>query len=490
MLCKHGEFMEKNTIVSNFVWKYIERCGYQGTLAVVNIILARILSPEYFGELAIINIIVILGQIFVQTGLSTALIREKEVDDYDYSNMILASMVMSFLIYIILFFVAPVMASFYSMPALTTEIRIMGLVLLPGAINAVQNSKVVREALYKKLCVASVGSAIISGLIGIVAAYRGSGTYSLIIQQLFFRILFCISLLPITRLKLRKPRLDQKFVAMYRFGWKLMISSFLNQLYNQIQTLVVGKKYDSSTLGAYNQGYQYPYLIIANVNTSLQTVILPELSKNCDNKQAIGQSMKKANILSSYIICPLLIGLAFVSNNFIRGILTDKWMIALPYIALFCVLHLFIPLSTINLQGYNAINRSDIYLKNEVVKKILGVVFLVASLIFFNTPIAVAVSLVITGPVSVIVDSFRSGKEFGYSSGQQFKDLSLNIGISGLMGCVICLLNFIDIHPIIVLILQVVVGITIYILISKLFKAPGYLLVRSYIDRFKSKRNG
>lgn len=473
------------SIIKNFSWKFLERLGYQGVLAIVNIILARILLPNDFGELAIVNVVVYLAQAFVQQGLATALVREKDVVNRDYVNMILAGLGLASLFYILTFLIAPVIAGFYDMPNLKCSIRLMGAVLFPGAVNSVQNAKIVREGLFKKLFFSSVGSAILSGVLGIYLARGGWGVDSLVWQQVSFRILFCLTMAPIARIAMEKPDFNDRFKKQFGFGFKLMLSAGLNTLFGQVQNLVVGKKYDNSVLGAYNQGNTYPSLIIANINTSMQTVILPEYARHSANKDDLKRVIKKTLILSSYVICPLMIGFLSVADHFVDVFLTSKWDIAVPYIRIFCLMYFHTSLSTINLQAYNALGRSGIFLKNEIEKKIVGIAAIAVALLCFESPVSIAVSLAVSSVFSSVIDMWDAGSLYGYSYIEQVCDFAKNAVAACLMGGCVLAVNLLGFGPLASLGLQLVAGAFVYWMVSKLFQLDGYKYLLGYLRNIR-----
>ncbi len=465
--------MSDKHIVNNFIWKYLERCFYQIGLALINIILARILVPEDFGELAIIMVFVNVAQTFVQQGLATALIREKSIDNRDTANILAANLSVAAVLYMFFYASAPLIADFYNMPDLIWNIRFMSLVLLPGSINAIQNSIIVRGGKYKELCFANAGSVAVSGVIGYIAALSNMGVRALIFQQFSFQIIVCVIMMPITKIKLCMPKYDEKFWQMYKFGLKLMVSSFLNNLYIEAQTLIVGKAYNNTSVGYYNQGKTYPTLVINNINATMNTILLPEFAHLSSKENGIKDAMRKSLCLGALIISPLLLGLLGVADNLIAVLLTDKWANCVPYMRLFCLGYVFTPLSTINLQAYSAIGRSDIYLKNEIAKKIIGVSLLVAFMIIWHSPLAVAASFCVLSPVCSMIDMQKSKELFKYPFTEQLGDVMPSIIAATVMMLTVMGLNFIQLPKLPLLILQVIMGIGIYVGAALLFHIPG-----------------
>lgn len=466
----------------------MERCSYQIGLALINIILARILIPEDFGELAIIMVFVNVAQTFVQQGLATALIREESIDKRDITNILVANLSVAVILCVMFFGLAPIIADFYDTPALIWNIRLMSLILLPGSVNAIQNSIIVRNGKFKAFCFANVGSVAVSGVIGYIAAIYNMGVRALIFQQLFYQIVVCVFMIPITRIELCRPKYNEKLKQMYGFGIKLMLSSFLNSLYVEVQTLVVGKVYNSASVGYYNQGKTYSSLVINNINTTMNTILLPEFANLASKANGIKDAMRKSLCVGTFIISPLLLGLFGVADNLIVILLTDKWISCIPYMRLFCLGYVFTPLSTINLQAYTAIGRSDIFLRNEIIKKVIGIFILVAFMIMWHSPLAVAASFCVMTPVCSIIDMQKSKKYFKYSFVEQLRDAAPSIIAALVMMLAVMGLNFIQIPKLLLLIIQIMAGMGIYLGIARLFNISGYaVLIRLSKDLLFNK---
>lgn len=482
--------MSNKRIVTDFIWKYMERCAYQGVLGIINIVLARMLAPEHFGELAIITVFVNLAQAFVQQGLSTALIQAREIHKEDITNIVLANIATATVLYAIIFYTAPLIADLYNMEQFGDHLRLMALILFPGCLNSVQNALIVRSGKYKSLFCVSFISAFFSGVVGVMAALNGLEVQALILQQLSLQIVLCILMMPVVRIKICRPQFTNvRFVQMYKFGFRLMLSSFLNTLYGDIQTLVIGKLYTQKSLGYYNQGRNYPYLIIANINTSLNTVLLPAFSK-AKSREDIKCLMKNAMSVSTFVIFPLLFGLCGISKNLVDVLLTSKWNSCVPYLVLFCFIYAFYPLSTINLQAYNAVGRSGLYLKNEIAKKIVGIIFLVIFIVLWDSPIAVVISLLVASPVNVLIDSYCAKSNFNYSIWEQFKDYLPNLINASFMLAIVLVVGLLPFSTFVVLVLQIISGSITYLLAAKIYKLRGYTMVVKFVGEYlKSYRN-
>ena len=264
--------MSENKIGKAFGWKLFERFGAIGIQFVLQLILARLLDPEHYGSLSIMIIFIGLANVFIQNGFNTALIQKKEVDDKDYSSVFWISIFVAGVLYAILFFLAPAIASLYDANEIVAPFRVLGLTLFPGAFNSVQLAKVSREMNFKKVFISNILAVVVSGGIGVAIAYLGGGLWALVAQNLVSVAISCIVMMFTVRW-FPKLVLDIKRVGiLIKFGWKLLVSGLLNTLYNDLRSLVIGVKYDNKTLGYYNRGKHFPQLVVNVSDNTMQSV--------------------------------------------------------------------------------------------------------------------------------------------------------------------------------------------------------------------------
>ena len=261
------------------MWKLLERFGVQGVQFVLQIILARLLLPEHYGVLSIMLIFTTLANVFVQNGFNTALIQNPDVTEEDYSSVFWISLGFAGILYGVMYFIAPLIATFYKMPDIVQPFRVLSLMLIPGALNSIQLAKVSREMDFKKIFTSNIGGILVSGIVGILLAYMGFGIWALVFQTLLNIVFACIVMLFTVKWKLRFRCNLSRIKVLLSFGWKLLVSSLLDTLYQDLSSLVIGKKYNSDTLGFYNRGKQFPQFIINAINGSVQSVLLPAMSE-------------------------------------------------------------------------------------------------------------------------------------------------------------------------------------------------------------------
>lgn len=472
---------ENKQIVLSLIYKFIERVGYQGIAFIIQIILARLLDPTDYGIITMLTIFISISQVFVQSGLNTALIQKKDADEVDFSSVFYVSLGVSIILYVILYLSAPYIATFYDMPELKDVLRVLALVLIPGAFNSVQNAKVAREMQFKKLMYSSMGAVLISGLVGIILAYRGMGTWALVAQQLINQVAICVILYFVLRWKPNLKFSLEKVKSLFNFGWKLLCSSLIDTVYSNLQGLVIGKKYNSATLGFYNRGKQFPQLVVENLNGSIQSVMLPALAQKQDEKERMKAMMRRSIVTSSLFLFPMMVGLAVVSEPLITIILTEKWLPCVPYMWIFCFNYVFMPIHTANLQALNAQGRSDQYLKLEIIKKTYGVIVLCITVFCFDSPIVIALGNAFTTVISCFVNAYPNKKLLNYSYIEQMRDIMPSAMLAIFMGIIIYPISWLHFSVLATLIVQIILGLAIYIISARFFKIDAYMYIEKRI---------
>lgn len=475
-----------NKVISSLIWKFLERGGTQIVQFIVQIILARLLLPNDYGVVAIVTIFITIANVFVQTGFNTALIQKKEVNDIDYSSVFYLSLFVALILYIIIFFMAPIIAQFYDNAILVPVFRVLSLTLFLGAINSIQSAVIARRMEFKKYFFSSIGAIILSGIIGIILAYTGYGVWSLVVQQLANMLMIILILWFTVDWRPKLLFSWKRLKSLFSYGWKLLCSSLIDTIYNNLYDLVIGKKYSSSDLAFYNRGRQFPYLIVNNVNGSISTVLLPAMSEKQDDKMEVKKMTRKSIIISSFIMFPMMFGLVAIARPLVIFLLTEKWIECIPFLQLLCFSYALWPIHTANLQAINAIGRSDVFLKLEIIKKIIGILVLILTIPMGLIPMAIG--QVIISIVSTFINAYPNKKLLNYSYIEQMKDMFPSFMISIIMILCIYPLSFIPIGKLTIVILQVILGIVVYVLLAYLFKVNGFTYMMKIInDKFRKK---
>ena len=360
--------MSSTNVITNFFWRFLERCGAQGVTFIVSIVLARLLDPTVYGTVALVTIFTTIMQVFVDSGMGNALIQKKDADDLDFSSVFYFNMAMCSVLYLIMFFAAPFIASFYRMPELTAIVRVLSFVVVISGVKNVQQAYVSRHLMFKRFFFSTLGGTIGAAVIGIAMAYLGFGVWALVAQMLFNAAVDTTILWITVKWRPKKMFSFQRLKSLFSYGWKLLASSLIDTVYNDLRQLIIGKKYSSGDLAYYNQGKKFPQLIVTNINTSIDSVLLPTMSKAQDDMAAVRSMTRRAIKTSTFLMMPAMIGLAVCAEPLVQLILTEKWLPCVLFLRIFCITYAFYPIHTANLNAIKAMGRSDLFLKLEIIK--------------------------------------------------------------------------------------------------------------------------
>ena len=449
---------ENSGVMSNFLWRLAERFGAQGVAFVVSIVLARLLAPEAYGTIALVTVFTQILNVFIDSGFGNALIQKKDADDLDFSTVFYFNIAICVLLYLGMFLAAPLIAKFYNDASLTPVVRVLSLTLIISGVKNVQQAYVSRTMQFKRFFFATLGGTIGAAVIGIAMAYFGFGVWALVAQQIFNATVDTLILWITVKWRPKWMFSWQRLKGLFSFGWKLLASSLLDTVYSDLRQLIIGKMYTKTDLAQYNRGKQLPDLLVNNIDTSINSVLLPAMSQVQDNPERVKNMTRRAMKTSTYVIAPVMMGLAFTAESVIHLILTEKWLPCVPFLRIFCITYMFYPVNTTNLNAIKAMGRSDLFLKLETIKKVIGLIVLLGTMWF--GVMAMAYSLLFTSITSQIINSWPNKKLLDYSYPEQIRDILPGkwIGFSDLL----------------TLFIQVVMGACVYIGGSALLKLEGF----------------
>ena len=474
----------KNKTVSGLIWRFGERILAQVISFIVSMILARILMPEQYGIVAIVTIFINIANVFVTSGLGASLVQDKNSNQEDFSTMFYAGFLLSILLYLILFFTAPFIASLYNNDLLIPLIRVMSLRMPIAAINSIQQAYVSKKMIYKKFFFSTLFGTIISAVVGIYMAIKGYGVWALVAQYLTNAIIDTIVLFITVKWK---PTLEfsfERFKKLFNYSWKIMLASFIGTIFNELKGLIIGLKYTSVDLAYSNRGEHIPKLFSVNINSTLESVLFSSISKLQDNKENVKKAVKRLISINCFLIFPLLFGLAAISEPLVIVMLTDKWISIVPYLKIVCIGECFSILGTISLQSLKATGRSDILLRLEFIKKPIWLLIIIITM--FISPIALCIGNTIYAIIATIINSSPNKKLFNYSLKEQLMDVFKYLFPAIIMSIIVFLIGKISVNIYILLIMQVLIGVVIYVFICKLLKLDALDYIINY---FKSKKN-
>lgn len=475
---------EKKSVLSGVFWKFAERVGAQAVSLIVSIVLARLLAPSEYGAISLVMVFINIANVFVTSGFGTALIQKKDADDVDFSTVFYFSLFFSTCVFIILFFSAGFIADFYEMPILKPVFRVLSLSIIIMGINSVQQAYISREMMFKKFFYATIIGTIISAVVGIVLAYLGFGIWALVVQSLTNNVIDTIILQLTIQWRPIKAFSFSRLEELFSYGWKLLVQSVVLQLYSSLRSLIIGKIYTPADLAFYTKGNQFPDLISTNIDTAINTALFPAMSKEQEYIDHVKMMARKTTQMTSYVMNPILIGFAAVAESFITVLLTDKWLPCVPYLRICCIALLFRAPQTAILQAIKAVGRSDSVLKVDFPIRIVALFVLLVSIRFGIIYLALSeVLITIFGTILYVI---MSHKIINYRAMEVCGDFLINTSLATVMGIVTWGVGLALPFPqIVVLLVQIIVGMIVYILLSIITNNPSFKYVLKTVKEIK-----
>lgn len=465
-------------------WRFSERILAQGSSLCVSIILARILMPDDYGLIALVIVFIAIADVLVVSGFGIALIQKKDADDIDFSSVFFFNITFSIFLYIVLFLMAPYIAEYYSIQTLSPALKVLGLAVIISGINSIQQAFVSRNMLFRRLFWSTLFGTLSSGVLGVILAYQGFGVWALVVQYLSSSL---INTLVLWFTVSWRPTLSFSFLrlkGLFAFGWKMLFEGLSVTIFGKITNLVIGKVYTSSDLGYYTKAQQFPQLLVQNITTSMSSVLFPAMAMQQDDRTQVTVLLRKAVVLSSYIIFPLLTGLAIVAKPFVVLLLTEKWIQSVPYLQIFCYTNAATVGMILRHQALNAIGRSDVFMNEHIVSRIVGIILLL--LVYKISVMAIALIGIASSLILTLTIMYTSRRYNDYRYRAQIADV-----LPAMILCVcmvpVYFIQYTDLSSVLILIVQVVSGAAIYMGLSVIFKPNGYRETLPYIIRAVEK---
>lgn len=479
--------MKAATIKALF-WKFFEQGGTAISVLLVQVVMARLLSPGEFGVLAIMLVFVNVGNVIVQSGLNTAIIQAPDATERDYSTVFWMSLGISVVLYAVIFISAPAVAAFYDMPSLLAPLRVLVLVLIINAYNSIQEAIVARHLEFQLTARATVIAGLTSGIIGVIAAACGLGLWSLVIQQILQQLCKCVVLaVEITW----KPRLffnPSRALKLFTFGWKLLASGVLDQAYQSLTDLIIGKIFTKTDLGFSSQGKKYPYYLGVMLDGVVQPVMLSAVSRVQDDVTQVKRLVRRALKTSTFAIAPAMMLFAVSATPIIRLLLGEQWLPAVPFLQMYCFSYALLPIHTTNLQALNGMGRSDLFLKLEVVKKIVGLAAILFSALVLRNIYAIVASTMVVGVIATFINAFPNKGVIGYSYLEQLRDIGPAFGLAVIAGAVAVPLAGTGLPDLALIFAQAIVLLGVYAAAAKLLHVEELeYLLRTARDLMRRK---
>ncbi len=479
--------MEKSKVVKSLIFKFSERFAVKGIGFIISIILARLLAPELFGQVVLLTMFTDLSIKLIDGGLGTALVQSREVDDRDYSTVFYLTFLMTCLMVGILQLAAPHIANYYESPQLEAPLRFYSFSLFLSAFNSIQVARIQREMRFREMMFCNLFATVLSGAMGILAAFMGLGLWAILIY--FFAqvamssiaMLFVLRWLPHSRFSMDSAR------RLYGYGIKMMIASVISVIYNNIRPLIIGKRFSTTALGYYDRGARFSSIISSNLDSAVQSVMFPVLSSAQDDKIQFNGILSRTKRLGSFILFPAMLGMAAVAEPMVRLLLTEEWLPCVIYVQLLCVGEMMLPVTSSNMLGIQSIGRSDLYAKLEALRRVLMLIVLAISVICFDSVLAIAVGFVISAWLDTIVTAIPVRRVLGYGFRRQLGDIWKNALASLIMAAAVYAFGLISMPLIIKLMLQLMLGVAVYVAVNYIIANESFFYLLKTIKNKRAK---
>lgn len=474
----------KNKAIKWVIWSAIEKFSYQGVQFILNIIIARLVLPAEYGLIAMLAIFISLAQTFVDSGFSNALIQKRDRTERDYSTVFYFNIVISLVIYAILYLAAPLIADFYSQPQLKLILRYVGISIILQGITIVQRAKIIIDVDFKLLAKVSLISVIASGLIAVYMAYKGMGVWALVVQSVGNSLVSSILLWVLAKWRPLKSFSWSSFTKLFSYGSKLLISSLIQNIYLNLYSLVIGKYYNATQVGFYNRASSLAQFPSTNVVGIVSRAVFPIMCEMQDNDEKLAKSFTQYLRATCFLIFPLMIGLAVLSKPLVLLILTEKWLPATSLLSILCIAYMWQPIMALNHQILNVKGRSDYFLKADIIKKLIATVILIATLPFGIKILCLGVIIYNLVDMIVTISYAKRVIKTGYI--EQFLSILPHLSISICMGIITYLASIAMGNNLwLQLAIGTLSGATSYLLLSYIFKIREFSLLLDLIKKIK-----
>lgn len=455
----------KSKVVKGVVWVTFEKLAIQFVGFFLTMILARLLTPEDYGLVSMIGIFVFVSMTLADAGLGRALVQKKDADKLDFNTMFYASLTIAGVVYGILFACAPLIAAWYGIPKLCWVLRVIAFSIVFHSIEGVQQAELNRRLLFNLSFKINLIASLSSLIVGATLALLGWGVWAIVWSQFASGLSGVIARWIFIAWRPAWMFSWKSLLRLWNYGWKMTLAGIIDSAFSQLSGLLIGKIYSPADLAYVDRGNSMPQLAMSTINQSITRVTFPALAQVQDEKSRAHECMRKMIRSSLYVVFPMMVGCAVCSSSLIPLLFGDQWLAAIPYAWIACFSCALMPFHTINLNCIAALGRSDVFLKLEIIKKVLGLIFIVA-FIREGVIVFVLIRALVMGPLSVVINAWPNRKLLGYSVWAQMKDIASPLFMSLTMGAVVWLIGMVRLNSLVILPMQIIVGIVVYVVLS------------------------
>lgn len=478
----------KEKTVSGLLWSFIDSFAMQGITFIVGIILARLLTPQEFGLVGMITIFIAISSSFINSGFGNALIQKQNCTEIDYSTVFYFNLLMGIVFFIVLFFTAPTISRFFNEPQLKHLIRVLGVVLIIDALTIIQLTILTKRIDFKLQTKISIISSIISGILALAMAFKGFGVWSLVVRQISQQAVSSLLLWTWNRWRPLLVFSIESFQQLFSFGYKMLISGLIDTLYRNVYYLIIGKYFSMKELGYYTRAVQFQSLPSSNLQTIIGRVSYPVLASIQHDIPRLKEVYKKVTRSTMLITFLLMMGMAAVSRPMILSLIGDKWEPSIIYLQMLCFVGALYPLQALNLNILQVLGRSDLFLKLEIIKKLLAIPIILIAIFLGIKPMILG--MMIYSLIAYYLNSYWSGKIIGYSFTNQVKDIMPSFMLALVVNGLVFSISYLKINSqLILLFVQIFVGTFLTILICERIKFKDYIYIKNIAFEKFFKKN-
>ena len=471
----------KQKTISGLTWSFIDSFAQKGITFVIGIILARLILPSEFGLIGMISIFIAISTSFIDSGFGTALIRKKECTDKDYSTVFYYNLAVGILFYLVMFFSAPAISRFFNEPQLIVLVQVLGVVLIIDSFTIIQRTILTKRIDFKLQTKISVISSIVSGVVGISLAYRGFGVWSLVVKQISQRVINSFLLWIWNSWRPLLVFSKASFTELFSFGYKLLISGLIDTLYRNIYLLIIGKYFSAQDLGFYTRANQFKALPSENINEIVSRVSYPVLAQMQDDKVALKRNYKKIIKSTMLITFVLMMGMAAVAEPMVITLIGEPWRPSIVYLQLLCFAGMMYPLHALNLNMLNVQGRSDLFLKLEIIKKILAIPVIIIGVLFGIK--AMIMGMIVNTQIAYFLNSYWSGRFIDYAMLEQVRDIMPSFILAISAASIVAVIGwYLPFGYPATLIIQVISGAVLVFAIAEITRLEAYLFMKDILQ--------
>ena len=459
-------------IVSGAFWKFAERIFNQGVSFIVSLVLARLLTPDDYGAVAVVNIFIEIANVILVSGLNTALVQKKEINQEETSTIFYCSMLLSLVLYGVMFVAAPWIAGVYNIPILTPVIRVFALRLPLSAFESIQSALISREMSFKKYFISTIGGTVVSAIVGISMAMAGCGVWALVAQTLTGALIGTVVLVFTVRWRPTRQFSLQAAKPLLSYGWKIMAVDLTGTVFNNLNGMLIGVRYTSADLACYTKGKHLPNLLRNNIYNTILSVLFPAMARVGDDYAQMRKLANRSIGMLSYVIFPMMMGMIAVAEDLVLVLYTQKWIEMVPFVCIVCFECMVSIIPTVSLLTLKSAGYSDIMLKMEFIKKPVLLISILIAMQF--GVVAVALTLPLNTLLDMLINAIFTKKKLGYSLLQQLKAVLPATLLSLTMGATVALIGLIGLPALPSLLLRVLAGVVVYLALSVIFKVDAF----------------